>query len=319
MLGPKATCRLQPLSPSMQVTLRLCDSNNNIPSWASKRIIPSSRQSITSSDHCSGMSLCTAHADISSGNVQEATETRMAMQWPSYMLLGQATWTLLRWACENAAKAIEDQNALARTQMELAQQSLETQRRQHEQVMSVLTRLEQHLTGYPPAMQGQQQVCSLAKLLSPPPPPHPLLSHVGALSSTSPAEICHAAPAAGTVRQLITSVLHYGGSGNMPMPPLARASVLQQLHGWVTSALKSLKPYMIIHFTSTARPSSRQASWPRSIGIRHVLLLYALQQQHEQVMCNLPFLSACTALQLTGMLNHPHGSRSAGGVLSSSV
>ena len=40
--------------------------------------------------------------------------------------------------------------------MELAQQALETQRRQHEQVMGALTRLEQHLTGYSPAMQAQQ-------------------------------------------------------------------------------------------------------------------------------------------------------------------
>ena len=45
--------------------------------------------------------------------------------------------------------------------MELAQQALETQRRQHEQVMGALTRLEQHLTGYSPAMQAQQ-VCFLS-------------------------------------------------------------------------------------------------------------------------------------------------------------
>ncbi len=58
----------------------------------------------------------------------------------------------------SAAKAIEDQNALARSQIDLAQQALETQRRQHEQVMGALGRLEQHLTGYSPAMQPPQ-VC----------------------------------------------------------------------------------------------------------------------------------------------------------------
>ena len=58
----------------------------------------------------------------------------------------------------SAAKAIEDQNVLARSQIDLAQQALETQRRQHEQVMGALARLEQHLTGYAPAM-PPPQVC----------------------------------------------------------------------------------------------------------------------------------------------------------------
>lgn len=69
--------------------------------------------------------------------------------------------------CVSAAKALEDQNALARSQIDLAQQALETQRRQHEQVMGALARLEQHLTGYSPALQPQQ-VCHRPRGLSTP-------------------------------------------------------------------------------------------------------------------------------------------------------